>query len=782
MKSSAWPPSMLGFSLLCSCLTAWETTRTEKVEGMESHLRVKRGWMWSQFFVPEEMNTTLHIGRLRSDLDNGNNSFQYKLSGAGAGSIFVIDERTGDIYAKQKLDREEQSLYTLRAQVIDTTTGRAAEPESEFVIRVLDINDNEPKFLDEPYEASVPEMSPEGTFIIRVTASDADDPASGNNARLLYSLLQGQAYFSTEPTTGVIRISSKMDRELQDEYWVIIQAKDMLGQPGALSATTSVLIKLSDINDNKPIFKESLYRLTVSENAPTGTSIGKIIAYDDDIGENAQMHYSIEDDNSQTFDIITNNETQEGVVILKKKVDFERQNHYGIRVRVRNPHVDDHLLHLHTEASTTFIAIQVEDEDEPPVFPLPYYVFEVLEENPQGSFVGEVSATDPDQRKSPIRYSITESEMFLTDDGGTIITTEPLDREDVAWFNLSVTAMETENEQQISSIPVYIQVLNINDHAPEFSQYYETYVCKNADSGQIIQTLSAVDRDESLEDHHFYFNLSTEDTNNSSFTLIDNQDNTAVILTNRPGFGLQEDPVFYLPILIADNGIPSLTSTNTLTITVCDCHASGSAQDCAEKGLPFALGFRTEVIIAILLCAVVMFGVIPLLLALRQRRKQDPFPEKEHDFGETIFQYDDEGGGEEDTEAFDLAELRRSARPPERRARRGARAAAPLRRSACRASLQVGPDSELFRTFMRDKLREADADPCAPPFDALQTFAFEGTGSPAGSLSSLGSAAARDPEQEEEEEEEQSFDYLNQLGPRFQRLACMFAPAAPPRT
>lgn len=56
---------------------------------------------------------------------------------------------------------------------------------------------------------------------------------------------------------GVIRISSVMDRELQDEYWVIIQAKDMVGLPGALSGTTSVLIKLSDINDNKPIFKES---------------------------------------------------------------------------------------------------------------------------------------------------------------------------------------------------------------------------------------------------------------------------------------------------------------------------------------------------------------------------------------------------------------------------------------------------------------------------------------------------------------------------------------------
>lgn len=250
---------MLGLLLLWPCLTAIENSEVEKVKhAMRSHLRVKRGWMWNQFFVPEEMNkTSHHIGQLRSDLDNGNNSFQYKLLGAGAGSIFVIDERTGDLYAIQKLDREERSLYTLRAQVTDATTGRAVEPESEFVIRVSDINDNEPQFLDGPYEAIVPELSPEGTSVIRVTATDADDPSSGHNARLLYCLLQGQPYFSVESTTGVIRISSTMDRELQDEYWVIIQAKDMIGLPGALSGTTSVLIKLSDVNDNKPMFKES---------------------------------------------------------------------------------------------------------------------------------------------------------------------------------------------------------------------------------------------------------------------------------------------------------------------------------------------------------------------------------------------------------------------------------------------------------------------------------------------------------------------------------------------
>ncbi|XP_025742525.1 cadherin-19 [Callorhinus ursinus] len=759
-------PFMFGIPLIRPCFTATEISTTDEVKHLVgSHFRVKRGWMWNQFFVPEEMNkTNYHIGQLRSDLDNGNNSFQYKLLGAGAGSIFVIDERTGDIYAVQKLDREERSLYTLRAQVIDGTTGRAVEPESEFVIRVSDINDNEPKFLDEPYEAIVPEMSPEGTLVIQVTANDADDPSSGNNARLLYSLLQGQPYFSIEPTTGVIRISSKMDRELQDEYWVIIQAKDMIGLPGALSGTTSVLIKLSDVNDNKPIFKERLYRLTVSESAPAGTSIGKIMAYDNDIGENAEMDYSIEDD-SQTFDIITNNETQEGIVILKKKVDFEHQNQYRVRANVKNRHVDEKLMEYHVEASTTFIRVQVEDEDEPPVFLLPYYLFEIFEESPHGSFVGMVSAIDPDQRKSPIRYSMTRSKVFSIDDNGTIITTNPLDREISAWYNLSIIATEKYNVQQISAVPVYVLVLNVNDHAPEFSEYYDTYVCENAGSGQVIQTISAVDRDESIEDHHFYFNLPVEDTKNSSFIIIDNEDNTAVILTNRTGFSLEEEPVFYISVLIADNGIPSLTSTNTLTIHICDCDDYGSTHTCRNKDLTLAMGFRTEVILAILISIMIICGFVFLILGLKQRRKQTLFPEKGEDFRENIFRYDDEGGGEEDTEAFDIAELRSSTIMRERKTRKTATAEI---RSLYRQSLQVGPDSAIFRKFILEKLEEANTDPCAPPFDSLQTYAFEGTGSLAGSLSSLGSAVS---------DQDENYDYLNELGPRFKRLACMFGSA-----
>lgn len=87
---------------------------------------------------------------------------RYVLSGEGAASIFTIDESTGDIHAIKRLDREQQAYYTLRAQARDWRTDLPVEPESQFIIKVQDINDNEPRFLEGPYTGRVPERSPVG--------------------------------------------------------------------------------------------------------------------------------------------------------------------------------------------------------------------------------------------------------------------------------------------------------------------------------------------------------------------------------------------------------------------------------------------------------------------------------------------------------------------------------------------------------------------------------------------------------------------------------------------
>uniref|UniRef100_A0A8C2WC38 Cadherin 8 n=1 Tax=Cyclopterus lumpus TaxID=8103 RepID=A0A8C2WC38_CYCLU len=106
-------------------------------EGQRLLSRAKRGWVWNQMFVLEEFSgpDPILVGRLHTDLDVGGKNIKYVLAGEGAGTIFAINELTGDIHAMKRLDREEKAEYTLTAQVVNADTDEPLEPPSEFIIK-----------------------------------------------------------------------------------------------------------------------------------------------------------------------------------------------------------------------------------------------------------------------------------------------------------------------------------------------------------------------------------------------------------------------------------------------------------------------------------------------------------------------------------------------------------------------------------------------------------------------------------------------------------------------
>ncbi|XP_060029948.1 cadherin-20 isoform X2 [Erinaceus europaeus] len=662
----------------------------------QSHSRTKRSWVWNQFFVLEEYTGTdpLYVGKLHSDMDRGDGSIKYILSGEGAGIVFTIDDTTGDIHAIQRLDREERSQYTLRAQALDRRTGRPMEPESEFIIKIQDINDNEPKFLDGPYVATVPEMSPVGTSVIQVTATDADDPTYGSSARVVYSILQGQPYFSVDSKTGVIRTAlMNMDREAKEYYEVIIQAKDMGGQLGGLAGTTTVNITLSDVNDNPPRFPQKHYQMSVLESAPVSSTVGRVFAKDLDEGINAEMKYTIVDgDGADAFDIHTDPNFQVGIITVKKPLSFESKKSYTLKVEGANPHLEMRFLNLGPFQDTTTVHISVEDVDEPPVFESGSYFVEVPEDVTIGTTIQVISAKDPDVTNNSIRYSIDRSSdpgrFFYVDiTTGALMTARPLDREEFSWHNITVLAMEMNNPSQVGSVSVTIKVLDVNDNAPEFPRFYEAFVCENAKAGQLIQTVSAVDQDDPRNGQHFYYSLAPEAASNPNFTVRDNQ------------------------------------------------------------------------------------VLVLLILSLRRHRKQPYVIDNDENIHENIVRYDDEGGGEEDTEAFDIAALWNPREAQAGAAPKTRQDMLPEIESLSRYVPQTCAVASTVHSYVLAKLYEADMDLWAPPFDSLQTYMFEGDGSVAGSLSSLQSATS---------DSEQSFDFLTDWGPRFRKLAELYGAAEGP--
>ncbi|XP_056382079.1 cadherin-11 [Hyla sarda] len=740
-------------------------------EGQVLH-RSKRGWVWNQFFVIEEYTgpDPVLVGRLHSDVDSGDGKIKYILSGEGAGTIFVIDDKSGNIHATKTLDREERAQYTLMAQAVDRETNKPLEPPSEFIVKVQDINDNPPEFLHGNYHADVPEMSNVGTSVIQVTASDADDPTYGNSAKLVYSIVEGQPYFSVEPQSGIIRTAlPNMDREAKEQYHVVIQAKDMGGHMGGLSGTTKVAITLTDVNDNPPKFPQSVYTMSVSEASVPGDEVGRLRAKDPDLGENGEIKYRILDgDGAEVFEITTDYHTQEGVIKLKKTVNYETKKFYSMKVEASNVHIDSRFLSRGPFKDIATVKISIEDADEPPIFVDQSFTLEVDENEPPDTIVGKVRAMDPDAARTMIRYSIDRhtdlDRYFNIQDDGVIKTTKPLDREETAWHNISVIATEVSNLGLSNSTTVTIKVVDKNDNAPEFPKQYEAFVCENAQVNKKVFTVSAVDKDDTANGPRFIFSFPKEIVHpHSNFTIRDQRDNTADIHIGRASFSRQKQKLHLLPIVISDGGSTPLSSTNTLTIRVCSCSSDETILSCNDEPLSLNAGLSTGALIAILACIVILLVIVVLFVALRREKKEPLIVFEEEDIRENIITYDDEGGGEEDTEAFDIATLqnpdgingfipRKDIKPEYQYSPRD-------------LGLRPAPNSVDVDDFINTRIREADNDPTAPPYDSIQIYGYEGRGSVAGSLSSLESAST---------DSDLDYDYLQNWGPRFKKLADLY--------
>ncbi|XP_033707238.1 cadherin-24 isoform X1 [Tursiops truncatus] len=765
-------------------------------------LRTRRSWVWNQFFVIEEYAgpEPVLIGKLHSDVDRGEGRTKYLLTGEGAGTVFVIDEATGNIHVTKSLDREEKAQYVLLAQAVDRASNRPLEPPSEFIIKVQDINDNPPIFPLGPYHATVPEMSNVGTSVIQVTAHDADDPSYGNSAKLVYTVLDGLPFFSVDPQTGVVRTAiPNMDRETQEEFLVVIQAKDMGGHMGGLSGSTTVTVTLSDVNDNPPKFPQSLYQFSVVETAGPGTLVGRLRAQDPDLGDNALMAYSILDgEGSEAFSISTDARGRDGLLTVRKPLDFETRRSYSFRVEATNTLIDPAYLRRGPFKDVASVRVAVQDAPEPPAFTQAAYILAVPENKSPGTLVGQVSAADLDSQASPIRYSIlpdTDPEhcFSIEPEDGTIRTAVPLDREARVWHNLTVLATEVDSSAQASRVQVAIQTLDENDNAPQLAEPYDTFVCESAAPGQLIQVLRALDRDE--VGNNSRISLQGPLDPDANFTVRDNRDGSAsLLLPSRPAPPRQAP--YLVPIELWDWGQPALRSTATVTVSVCRCRPDGSVASCRPEAQLSPAGLSTGALLAIITCVGTLLGrsdwnqaaprlalpaqrpvcasppaLVVLFVALRRQKQEALMVLEEEDVRENIITYDDEGGGEEDTEAFDISALQN----PD-----GAAPLAPgptARRDVlpwARAPRQPRPPGPAdVAQLLALRLRGADDDPSVPPYDSVQVYGYEGRGSSCGSLSSLGSGSeiggAPGPAEP-----------LDDWGPLFRTLAELYGAKEPP--
>lgn len=189
------------------------------------------------------------------------------------------------VVVSQALDREVQSEYTIVVKCQDEGTP-PLNASSTLKVTILDENDNDPVFTKLGYVVQTQEDNNIGASLIRVSASDKD---IGRNAQITYKLEPSGYNFTIDSKTGLISAQFRLDREETSLIKLEVLAVD--GGSPSRTGTASVVIKITDINDNKPEFQNESFLFAIQENAPKYTSVGLLVATDKD--ENKKVTFSL---------------------------------------------------------------------------------------------------------------------------------------------------------------------------------------------------------------------------------------------------------------------------------------------------------------------------------------------------------------------------------------------------------------------------------------------------------------------------------------------------------
>uniref|UniRef100_A0A8C6Q0A4 Cadherin 2, type 1, N-cadherin (neuronal) n=1 Tax=Nothobranchius furzeri TaxID=105023 RepID=A0A8C6Q0A4_NOTFU len=753
------------------------------VMGEGSLSRVKRDWVIPPINVAE--NSRGHfpedLVRIRSDRDKSR-MLRYSVTGPGADQpptgIFIIDPISGHLSVTKPLDREHIPNFHLRAHAVDLN-GNQVENPIDIIINVIDQNDNVPDFLHSTFNGSVPEGSKPGSFVMTVTAVDKDDPKTANGMMRYKILTQNPQspssnMFTINNRTGdIITVAAGLDREKVTQYTLIIQATDMEGNPTfGLSNTATTVIRITDVNDNSPEFTTDTFFGEVHENRVN------VIVANLSVTDKDQPHTSawravyriVAGDPTGRFSITTDPTSNEGLLTVVKPIDFELTRSFMLIVEAVNevPLVRGI---QSPRQSTATVSVRILDMNESPEFsPNPKSI--KLEEGlPAGSLLSTFTAQDPDRfMRQTIRYSkIYDPANWLKIDpfNGQISTIAVLDRESHYiknnLYNVTFMASDEGFPPASGTGTLQMYLLDINDNAPQVFPS-EVEMCEKPDPNAL--NITASDPDLNPHTGPFVFELVSRPSEiRRNWTLIRVNGEVAQL---RLRIGSLASGIYEVPITITDSGILPMSNTSVLRVKVCQCDHHG---DCLEMGKINAVGLGTEAIIAILLCIITLLVLVLLFVMWMKRRDKERQAKQllidpEDDIRDNILKYDEEGGGEEDQD-YDLSQLQQPDALESECVKVGIRRLdeRPLHHDHQYPIRSTAPHPGDIEDFIYEGLKAADHDPTAPPYDSLLVFDYEGSGSTAGSLSSLHSCSSCG---------DQEYNYLSEWGPHFHKLADLY--------
>ncbi|KAK2166152.1 hypothetical protein LSH36_41g08015 [Paralvinella palmiformis] len=508
--------------------------------------------------VPEDLplhSTIIQVIAKDNDLgDNGLIEYMFSPQTSSLyGQVFGINPDSGEIYVKRKLDHEMVKVYNLLVTAQDM--GPDSQPtDTNVVVHVDDTNDNAPIIIVNTLSisgansAEIPENAPVGTFVAHVTVTDPDSGLNGQyNCSLTDSAFRLEA--TEYETEYQIFTAIELDRENTPAYYIALVCTDHGKYPQR--AIQDIHVRITDVNDNHPQFTQPSYASSIIENAYQGASVLSVMATDRDIGENADISYTISDNVKGVFAI----DRLTGIILAKSMIDHEQVSQYRFYVMA----TDGGSPSLTASAS---VVVTVEDvNDEKPLFTQDSYMFSVREDEEPGTLVGTVTAADADSPPyDEFFYSLitgsTSNDDFMVDSkSGRIMVRKRLDRETKGVYQLIVAAKESESlSHHTSTALVIINVGDNNDNGPIFGfptpRNHTIQISNKVPAGYNITRIRARDADIGRNGQIRY---EIQSGNSDNLYMID--PDTGLLYTTVKLTAL-EYRVTRLQILAKDHGLP----------------------------------------------------------------------------------------------------------------------------------------------------------------------------------------------------------------------------------
>ncbi|XP_035761990.1 desmoglein-2-like, partial [Neolamprologus brichardi] len=598
------------------------------------------------------------FARIRSDKEEYAKMLYY-ITGPGADQDpvgrFRIDHSTGCLRVYSILDREEIAFYRLRG-VARYINGTQAENYIDLNITVDDENDNSP-VIQLQQVGYVNESSRSGVVIMKIIATDADDERT-KNAQLSYSIVEQAntaGLFWMNSHTGELTVqSTSLDREKQDTYKLMIKVCDLNGDPGGRTSTGEVEIRLLDINDNIPTLEKETYEGRIEENT-VGVEVMRIKAIDMDLihTDNWLAAYQIVSGNEGGyFDITTDAKTNEGIIMVRKALDYEELKVMNLHVMVSNKAAYNFGSSQSATGATGIktypVTINVVNQKEGPRFQPSVKVVTVSEEYTSTSLskvITNYAAIDTDTQKiaTNVRYAKhrdIDNWLIIDEKTADIRLSKLPDRESVHLINgtyyAEIICMTNDLPSKTATGTIAIQVEDFNDHCPTLTSKTQTMCLQDS-----VIYVTAVDEDHFPNSSPFEFTVVEEGTTGK--WRVEHFNETTVILREEnyvwPG-------VHKVTLKITDQQGKSCADAQIIDLTVCTCNKN--TRSCVSRSTSTAT-FGAGGILLMLL-GLLLLLLVPLLLLFclcGSTAAIGDFKSIPYDTKQQLISYHTEGQGED---------------------------------------------------------------------------------------------------------------------------------------